>query len=733
MNIKGLQWKKRKLATKVSTMVGFIMALIFIVFILITVFIFGNQLVQTINAEFNNMSEKNALKVQAPFTEATTTGEELVEYLEEKYGEYAALSVDSVKKSSMEGSQVYPVLIERFHKEMEDFFVYTMKSIISKNDDITAGSIFFEPNAFDASIPEYSLYISETAPEQYRSLGTYEEYSKEIYYAQVKQEKRVIFTDPYRFEDNVVVTGCFPILYQNEFKGAVCLDIDVNNFDRIVSYDDRYDTMYQDILTPDGLIVFDSTGDYAGVSMREWMRAESFAEMVERFQPGRAFTMQDYNQKGLEIQRYFYPITVGSETWWSQCALNSSDKHDEITRTILWMVVLTIVFLILLIGSLVLILRKQLNPIGQVVTAAESIAAGKLEIHLHADTEDEIGMLATAFSKTADNLKEMIHDISRILDAIAHGDLTVDIRANYAGDLEPIAIALQRILKQLSDTMVRINQSADQVAVGSEQVSFAAQALSQGTTEQASSIQELAATINEISSQISDNADNAQQASQLVAGVGEAMTHSNQKMQEMVQAMDNISDSSSEIGKIIKAIEDIAFQTNILALNAAVEAARAGAAGKGFAVVADEVRNLASKSAEASKNTAALIEASIRAVEDGTKIADETAQVLMEAVQGITEVVITIDKISDASQGQANSILQVTQGVDQISGVVQTTSATAEESAATSEELSGQSQVLKQLVSEFKLPCQERSGNETLPDHVPEAVNNIYIEKGESV
>lgn len=216
-------------------------------------------------------------------------------------------------------------------------------------------------------------------------------------------------------------------------------------------------------------------------------------------------------------------------------------------------------------------------------------------------------------------------------------------------------------------------------------------------------MEELAATINEISNQVKSNAENAHNVNKLADDVGLKMTESNQQMQTMIEAMKEISSSSSEIGKIIKTIEDIAFQTNILALNAAVEAARAGEAGKGFAVVADEVRNLASKSAEASKNTAVLIESSILAVEKGTKIADETAHTLLESVEGAQKVTRTIDQISKASEEQASSISQITQGIDQISNVVQTNSATAEESAAASEELSGQAQILKGLISQFKL------------------------------
>ena len=392
----------------------------------------------------------------------------------------------------------------------------------------------------------------------------------------------------------------------------------------------------------------------------------------------------------------------------SQDAANyASTAHSHARFIIIMGIVIMGVCALMSVAVAMAFSKSITNPLNELAAATKAMNGGNLHAAnlITYNSGDEMGVVAQDLRETAETLSQYVDEIAAILTQMSKGDLTIkwDNITDYNGDFAPIKAAFVTILKSFNETLSNIQNASQQVDAGSSQIATTAQTLSQGSSEQSAAIQDLTSTITEISNQIQENTQNAQNANDLTAHVRKEVADGVSNMAEMNRAMDQINISSQEIGKIIKSIEDIAFQTNILALNAAVEAARAGEAGKGFAVVADEVRNLAGKSAEASKNTSSLIENSVAAVKHGTEIAEKTTRSL-GLIQERTENVATmVTKVADASTKQASAVEAVAQKIDAISAVVQSNSASSEESAAASEEMSSQAAELEHLVEKFQL------------------------------
>ncbi len=361
------------------------------------------------------------------------------------------------------------------------------------------------------------------------------------------------------------------------------------------------------------------------------------------------------------------------------------------------------------------VVMKQLDyqkiEIQKFIDNLNNFAKGNLNINFFQSESDEdtreiaenFDRLNKSLSDSTKSIKLIIDEVADILSRMANKNFSVEIEREYVGDFVKLKYSINNIIEQFNNILLEINTAAEQVGSGAEQVASSSQNLSQGASEQAGSVEEIAATVSQVAGQSEENAENAIKANELSLKARTDAQNGNQQMNNMLCAMDEIKESSQSISNIIKVIDEIAFQTNILALNAAVEAARAGEHGKGFAVVAEEVRNLAARSAQAAKETTDLIDNSIVKVQEGYKIANETAEALKKIVEGASNTVEIVEKIAEASKQQTEAISEINKGIEQISGVTQSNTATAEESASASEQMSAQAQMLKELIQEFRL------------------------------
>lgn len=449
-----------------------------------------------------------------------------------------------------------------------------------------------------------------------------------------------------------------------------------------------------------GTIIGHRDPEITGRTLSEFS-GDMYAYAAEQIQNGKT-GLSLYNDS-----TYIQVEQVPDSNWVAVAYVSRAEALAELGTLTMIMITVSVVAVIFAVLLLIILVRNIIGrPVAELSGVAAKIANGELDQTIHYDSNDELGELAHNFGQTVLRLRDYIayiDEVSEKLKDISEGDLAFSLQHEYLGEFAKIKESLEQISLSLNETLGQINVAAGQVAEGSQYVSEGAQTLSMGASQQTNAVEALASHMDEVSDGIQKTAQGAKRASQISQDVGKRILESNDKMQHMNVAIQRISEKSTEIHSIIKTIEDIAFQTNILALNAAVEAARAGTAGKGFAVVADEVRNLAGKSSEAAKNTTVLIGETVEAVEEGSQMAQDTAASMMEVVAQSEEVSKLIEGIADYSAKQASATEEVISGIQQISDVVQSNMVTAEKSAAASEELSGQADMLRQLVSKFRL------------------------------
>lgn len=545
------------------------------------------------------------------------------------------------------------------------------------------------------------------------------DYGNTDYFLKCKETLRPVISDLIYDGNQTIFLLEVPILKNGRFDGIVYGGVSAGFLNDIVSGLSVGEEGQAYILDAKGNVIGHPNSSYVSDGVNFIKRAEKDPGLAQVAAVHRSMIA---GETGVASYRFdgdnkcFGYTPVGGEQGWS---VGVEISHGEFKTFLDMSLVVTFAVVLMMIAiSFVITMRlaRMISmPVLEIQTATSKLSEGILNTEVTYHSKDELGLLADNVRTAFADLNAYISDLSRGLSAIADNDLTVRPEIEYKGDFIALRDHIYQLIFNLNHTLGKINEAAEVVMMSSKNVATGAQVLSQGCFEQESSVEKLAEVVNSIHEKMQYMAQDAEQATQKANAVGGEMTASNNEMKEMIQAMDEISKSSQGIEKIIKTIEDIAFQTNILALNAAVEAARAGTAGKGFAVVADEVRSLAGKSAEASHESTALIQRSLQAVKNGTRIADQTAKSLITAVSGAEEVIESIRHISTAATAQAEHLTQVTQELDHISQVVQSNTATAEENAASGEELAGQADLLKRLVAQYKLD-QAMSDADNLPE-----------------
>ncbi len=531
--------------------------------------------------------------------------------------------------------------------------------------------------------------------------------SDQVYFQQAFIGKTYISTTTTDVNKKPCVIVCAPVT-NGHYSGVIMATLDIQAYSSIIKNITVGKTGNVFMLDKDGIVIANKRPELVTARSNFIEKAKkepayaAMAGVYKNMVAGKS-GVETYSYETGERICYYAPLK-NTDGWSYGVVAPTAEMTSTIWYTIAGLLAASVLCILLGILGSVIAAKSIANPITLVCRRLELLADGDL----HTDTvevnaKDETGILAASLNKTVLSLREYITDITQTLKEISGGNLLTQIQGDFAGDFAPIKESLVTITQSLDSVLSDISRAVVQVTNSSEQVSNGASLLAENTTKQAGAIEELSSTLTDISIKTGQNSENAEQASSITQSTRQIAEKGNRYMQEMLDSMREINTASENISKIIKVIEDISFQTNILALNAAVEAARAGAAGKGFAVVADEVRSLANKSAQAAKETTALIEDTIGKVELGTGKANHAAKALSEIVDSVEKSNSMVIQIANASHEQATALEEVNGGIGQITEAVQTNSATSEESAATSEEMRAQAEHLKQQISMFQL------------------------------
>lgn len=626
----------------------------------------------------------------------------------------------SEKQEAVESVSKYANMFDGWLLSKETLAV-TMSKAIEQNEIKNKNRKYVKPlikSIMDTTDGLLDSYVGFENKEMYVSVNPVSDgydCTKREWYQKAKEKKEPIYTAPYIdvSTGKMVITIATPLYKNDKIIGVYGCDIAVDYLVNLASEIKITDNGYPVFIDGDNNILVHKQNKYLpsinanGEEEKTNLNSLNcdYKNIIDKIENGATNFSSGKDVDGEE--KYFSFSKLDTTEWVIGYVIPKADFNDSINKVVKRF--LTILAIAVVIGNIFisLVLSKILKPLKKMKQMADEMSKGNLNVTFQYNGNDEIGALYKSMESTNRTIRGYIQDISYTLGEMAEGNFNVWIDKEYVGDFKPIKESLNKIIVSLNKVFYEIGEATSQVSEGADNVAQEATSLASGVSEQTMTIKQLEESVNLVVNKVENNKNNATYARELASKSKTEIEISNEKMEALLQAMKEISEMSEEIHKIVKTIDDIAFQTNILSLNAAVEAARSGEAGKGFAVVADEVRNLAGKSSLAASQTADLIERTVEAVKKGGELAYETAQSLSSVVDKTVEVDKYMEGIAESSNDEAKFMGDISSGIDTITSVVERNNCGAQNSAASSEELSGQSTVMKEMIGRFKLRWEE--------------------------